>query len=1069
MGLKMVSKLGHFIFVAINKNTLMSNRLFVLFAFLLFVINSAKTQNYHKVLETAPQWEAGSELKALRSASASVFGKEFLVVQFNEIPTKSEVVEMDHQGIAILEYVTDNCYLVACNKDYSTDLFVRNNVQRVWNIQNEWKTEHDLQHQYLDSWSKDKNNSFFTIRYPGNLTYAQFENLCNTEDIQIISSNKGINNFAEVGVKKGDELRLLSLPFLLSIEPLGPPAKPEDKTGRSLHKVNKLTAGLRNYSGEGIAALVRDDGEVFKHIDFKGRMIQNFVGESRGSHGDGVAGILGGAGNLDPINTGMAFGADIHILDYSRNFLDRTMDLHFTQDVLVTNSSYSDGCNVGYNNRTRTVDQQLFTNRSLMHVFSAGNDGMSDCEFGAGPGWGNITGGNKIGKNTIAVANLNYVGLLESSSSRGPIEDGRIKPDIAANGFGHVSTDEAHDYMVFGGTSAAAPVVAGIMTMLHQAYEIIYGERAQADVLKAILLNTATDSGNPGPDYSFGWGIVNAHRAALALEEQRFERRTIENGEMISIPFEIPAGTKEIKIMTYWHDVDGEQNPSQHLINNVDTYLSDGTNEYYPWVLDPSPDPNILALPATTGVDNTNNMEQIFISNPEEGTYNLVINGTEIPSSEIELVVTWEIRNDEIEITYPIGGENFVPSTDEVIHWDAAGNEGEFTIELLDNDGNVLKSETANGQRRLRIMRVDEEFSEFTRVRITRGASSDISDEPFLIAPKPGNLQIIREEEEIALQFDSVEQAVSYNIYLLGDKYMEYHSTIDTTYFILPDAEGFLFNWISVSANFENGVEGERARAITTQPAPVAAVENDKNDRPCVDQPVTFFTPKDSLTVYEWEFGNNSSPSEAFTNGPHTVIYDKKGSKIGFLRAVNDAGSDNTIFQISVQPNPTGDQIFIQDFGNGELAFDSNAELVDSFVWDFGDGSISNESNPTHIYEQDGQFNVTMKAFGECGIIELEQTVDVFLSTNVDDLLLSQLVIRPNPNRGAFVVDLPQVNQDVLRLELRSATGALVEKREIQSSRFANPVYFNGLNSGIYILTLEVGNDLVSKRIFVEE
>jgi hypothetical protein len=1042
---------------------------FSLILILLFTgFSIVNSQNYHMVLDALPQWESSDYSEWKRNYGQMVFGNEYVVIQLNKLPGKAEVDQMSSQGIDILEYVTNRCYLAAMSENIEQASLHRNGISRLWNIQSDWKVDGNIEYDYLDNWSKDVNRGFFTVRYPSNLKYSQFESLCNENNIEILSSNSGINNFAEVAIEKGREGVLTRMPFILSIEQLGPPATPEDKTGRSLHKVNRLTTGLRNYTGEGIAALVRDDGEVFSHIDFKGRLDQSFVAESRGSHGDGVAGILGGAGNLDPVNTGMAYGADLYIIDYARNFLDRTMDLHFNQDVLVTNSSYSDGCNVGYNNRTRTVDQQLYQNRALMHVFSAGNDGESDCEFGAGAGWGNITGGNKIGKNTIAVANLNYVGLLESSSSRGPIEDGRIKPDIAANGFGHVSTDEQQDYMVFGGTSAAAPVVAGILTMLQQAYEMIYGEKGRADVLKAVLLNTATDAGNVGPDYSFGWGIVNAHRAALALEEQRFETKTLENGQTVSIPFEIPEGTKVVKIMTYWHDVDGEQNPNKHLINDVDTYLTNGTESFYPWILDHSPDPNILALPATTGVDKTNNMEQIALFEPEAGQYNLILSGTEIPTGDIELVVTWEIRKDEIEITYPNGGENFVPNTEEVIHWDAVGNEGEFTIELLDTDGNVIKTETAPGQRRLKIIRLPDEFSEFVDIRVSRGITEDSTDGAFLIANKPSNLEILRAGDSLTLIFDPVEEAISYNIYLLGDKYMEYHATIDTNYLLLPDEDIFKLNWISVSANFENGVEGERSRAITTQPVPVAEVITDKNNRPCVDQPITFFTPKDTLTTYEWQFGNNATPEEATTNGPHEVIYSKKGNKIGFLRAVNDAGSDNTIFQMDVQLNPIGDEIFIDDFGNGEFSFTSNAERVDSFAWDFGDGSISNEERPSHIFTDNGQFIVNLKAFGECGIVEINRVIDVFLSTATSDLLREKTVVRPNPNRGTFAVDLPEFNVKEIYLELRRSNGMLVQKQSIQQMSSGSFVIFTNLSAGTYLLKIKAGENQINKRVIVE-
>src|SRR5690606_19263562 len=98
------------------------------------------------------------------------------------------------------------------------------------------------------------------------------------------------------------------------------------------------------------------------------------------------------------------------------------------------------GCNAGYTTFTQTADRQVRQMPNLMHVFSAGNSGNSNCGYGAGPGWGNITGGIKAGKNVIAVGNVTALDVLSSSSSRGPASDGRIKPDICANGSSVYST-----------------------------------------------------------------------------------------------------------------------------------------------------------------------------------------------------------------------------------------------------------------------------------------------------------------------------------------------------------------------------------------------------------------------------------------------------------------------------------------------------------------------------------------------------------------------------------------------------------------------------------------------------
>ena len=54
------------------------------------------------------------------------------------------------------------------------------------------------------------------------------------------------------------------------------------------------------------------------------------------------------------------------------------------QTSVITSKSYSDGCNAGYTALSRDLDEQIDDYTSLIHVFSAGNSGTSDCGYGAG-------------------------------------------------------------------------------------------------------------------------------------------------------------------------------------------------------------------------------------------------------------------------------------------------------------------------------------------------------------------------------------------------------------------------------------------------------------------------------------------------------------------------------------------------------------------------------------------------------------------------------------------------------------------------------------------------------------
>ena len=275
----------------------------------------------------------------------------------------------------------------------------------------------------------------------------------------------------------------------------------------------------------------------------------------------------------------------------------------------------------------RDLDEQIRLYPSLIHIFSAGNDGTSDCGYGAGSNWGNVTGGHKQAKNVIATANLNSSSGLATSSSRGPAHDGRIKPDIGAKGSSVYSTIDANDYDTKTGTSMACPGIAGVMGQLYQAYKELNGEvNPPSGLMKGLLLNTADDLGNSGPDFKYGWGEVNALRAVQVLENQDYNEDSISHLGNNTHNISIPSGTEQLKVMVYWHDKEASVSASIALINNLDILLtSPGGTTYQPWVLDHTTNATNLNQPATRGVDNRNNMEQVTLDNPTPGNYSLSV------------------------------------------------------------------------------------------------------------------------------------------------------------------------------------------------------------------------------------------------------------------------------------------------------------------------------------------------------------------------------------------------------------------------------------------------------------
>ncbi len=166
----------------------------------------------------------------------------------------------------------------------------------------------------------------------------------------------------------------------------------------------------------------------------------------------------------------------------------------------------------------------------IQHVFAAGNSGSST-RPPYPPQFSTVLGGYQSAKNIITVGNVRPIDTLYFTSSRGPVRDGRIKPEVTAQGRDVVSTSTFAPYSANTGTSMAAPAVTGGLTLLYQRYRQLNGSANSPNALmKAVVCNTADDKGNPGPDYRYGFGRMNLLRAVQALENTRYISGTISNG-----------------------------------------------------------------------------------------------------------------------------------------------------------------------------------------------------------------------------------------------------------------------------------------------------------------------------------------------------------------------------------------------------------------------------------------------------------------------------------------------------------------------------------------------------------
>ncbi|MEM7035628.1 MAG: S8 family serine peptidase, partial [Bacteroidota bacterium] len=748
------------------------------------------------------------------------------LVQFYNTPDAQMRSVMQAAGLQFLAYVPQRAYLVAIPATFDRARLRNFDVRGVHRLTAQHKLRQSLKDRPLPASATlftgfaDLDLSCYPI-----LNAAQIQDRLQALGAEILSpSHVGA---ITIRVPEAQIENVATWPFVSFVDPRMPEAEPENYTGRTLHRSNAIASDHpmgRKYDGTGVVVAMGDDGIIGPHIDYQGRADQSSAGASSGNHGDHVAGTIFGAGNLNPANKGMAFGADLKVYDVWDAV--NSAGLHNgTFGVMVTSTSYGNGCNAGYTGFTQTADQMTRLNPTLLHVFSAGNSGTSACGYGNLSNWGNVTGGIKVGKNVLAVAALDANGNVANFSSRGPAHDGRIKPDISAKGSNVTSTVEGNAYQSLSGTSMACPGISGITAQLIHAYRDLNGQQDPPSALtKAVLLNSANDIGNPGPDYTHGFGHVNALRAVMTLENGTYMEDSVDQNGLNTHMINVPAGTALMKVMVYWHDYEAVVNASTALVNNIDMRVTDpgAANTYDPWVLDETPTNAAVSANATRGIDDLNNVEQFTLEAPTPGNYTINIDGKNIPFGPQKYYLVYEFRDSATTVTYPMGGESFNPGDPEKIRWDAVGNSGAWTIEYTTNNGStwLLATSGLNGSRRRYDFNVPTGFqSGEARFRVTRNGVSAESAHNMSIMSVPNNLNAFRScPTTIELRWDSLATATSYDVYMLGNKYMDSIGTTSNARFTVTGTDANTTYWFAIRAEGPDGAFSRRTIAIEKGP-----------------------------------------------------------------------------------------------------------------------------------------------------------------------------------------------------------------------------------------------------------
>lgn len=749
-------------------------------------------------------------------------GKYYLWLQFNELPGEADKTRLTATGVSLYDYLPKNTFVASFPSAYNFEQLNSYKVYAVTRPLPHYKID-PLIYQPNDIPWAVLNDSMrqVTVSFTRAFTKNEVAAALVASEVSFTREADDASDALRIMISESNLIRLASHPLVQYIEPIGAPPVLEDEQGVTGHRNNMLLAGDnyaggRRLDGSNVVVVLGDDGYVGEHIDFTGRIGINTTGSS-GTHGDHVAGIILGANNFNPIIRGQAPGATLRVYSGYNDFYLYPA-LYTSNLTRISNHSLGQTCNSGYTTDARTSDQQVRIYPSLMHVHSCGNSGTTTCG-GLSGGWATITGGFKAGKNVLAVANLGKSDIISSSSSKGPLPDGRLKPDISAVGSFVNSTQPGNTFASFSGTSMASPAVAGSLAVLYQAYKQLNGGTdPNSGLIKAIMMNTADDLGQPGPDFTYGWGRVNARRAVECIENGRFSQGTIAQGEMNTHDIVVPAGVETVKVMVYWVDIEATAGAAKSLVNDIDCWVEPQPGVInLPWKLNAGPVPTSFSCsaPATLGQDTLNNVEQVQLTNPAAGTYTLKVSGTSIPlGSQTYYVVYDFIYSNDIKVVHPFGGESFVPNEIQRIRWDATGSVGNFSVDYSTDEGAnwTTLSSSISGSQRYYDWTVPIATTSKALVRVSRGGFFDNSDTNFTILPVPTNVAFSDEcAGATKITWSPVLNAAGYDVFVLGTKFMELVTSTTATEAIVSGL-GSATNWFAVRATL--GVTGNGRRTI---------------------------------------------------------------------------------------------------------------------------------------------------------------------------------------------------------------------------------------------------------------
>ena len=222
-------------------------------------------------------------------------------------------------------------------------------------------------------------------------------------------------------------------------------------------------------------------------------------------------------------------------------------------------------------------------------------------------------------------------------------------------------------------------------------------------------------------------------------------------------------------------------------------------------------------------------------------------------------------------------------------------------------------------------------------------------------------------------------------------------------------------------------------------------------------------------TSWNWSF-EGGTPATSTDQNP-VVTFETQGEYDITLSAANQIGS-NSLFR-SEYINALGDPISSFAWTNSGLNISFSNTSIDgtSYMWDFGDGFSTTSVSPSHEYEVEGSYTVTLTVENGCGISVFTDELDL-RNTGIGELyFLTEFNLYPNPNNGQFTLVLTGegLGSNLLEIRLINIIGQVMNQEEVNFTGSLERTYdHRNLAAGMYFIELRAGDKNVYKKVVIE-